>query len=116
MAGPAIRDLDLYRGDDYTHEFLFVKNVEPPTPMNLSGYTFRAQIRDRPEKSSNIRATFDIDITRAGVGIIVISLPPSATRIDSGYWDLEANDGNSIMTWLRGAVTMVGDVTQGVMI
>lgn len=114
MAEPAVRDLELYRGDDYTHEILFVKDSDTLTPMNLSGYTFRAQVRDRPEGSTAVRATFDIDVSRAGEGIIVLSLPPSATRIKSGYWDLEVNTGSGIRTWLKGMVTLFGDVTQGV--
>jgi len=114
MAEPAVRDLELYRGDNYTHQISFVNNADTPEPMNLYGYIFKAEIRDRPEGSTAIRATFDIDVSNADVGIIVLSLPPDATRINSGYWDLEVNDGYSTRTWLRGSVKMFGDVTQGV--
>jgi hypothetical protein len=116
MAGPAVRDLDIYRGDDYAHEILFVNNADTPEPLNLVDYTFKAQIRDRPQGSTAARASFDIDVSRAGEGIIVLSLPEAMTRINSGYWDLEVFDGYSIRTWLKGSVTVSGDVTQGVTI
>jgi hypothetical protein len=114
MAGPAVRDLELYRGDDYTHQINFVTDEDTPEPMNLTDYEFRAQIRDRPEGSTAVRATFNIDISQSGEGIIVLSLPPGTTRIKAGYWDLEVYDGNITETWLKGSVTLDGDVTKAV--
>lgn len=109
--GPANKDLEIYRGDDYVHQLIFTTNDSPPEPMDVSSYTFAAQIRDRPEKGTLLYAEFDIDMTDAADGIIVLSLPAAATRIEPGYWDLEANDGSSTVTWLKGAVKMDGDVT-----
>lgn len=115
MSTPATRDISLYRGDDYTHVLTFVDNQEPPEALDLSGdYTFKAQIRDRPENGTVVHATFDIDITQANLGIIVLSLPDSQTRFPPAYWDLEVNDGATTQTWLKGTVLVSGDVTQDV--
>lgn len=112
MAGPATRDLAIYRGDDYAHKLTFTDNAEPPVSLNLSDYTFKAQIRDRSENGKVIYATFTIDISQAASGIIVLHLDAASTRIPSGYWDLEATKDSTVQTWLKGAVTMDGDVTQ----
>lgn len=114
MAGPAIRDLALYRGDDYAHEITFTDAADPPEPMDLTGYTFLAQIRDRPENSSVVRATFTIDTSEAVDGKIVLHLNAASTRIPQGFWDLEVNDGTTTRTWLKGMVHVSGDVTQEV--
>lgn len=116
MAGPATRDLELYRGDDYAHELSFTNNELPPEALILTDYTFRAEIRDREENGKKVYAVFIIDDSRADEGIITLHLLPASTRIPSGYWDLEVNDGTKIQTWLKGSVTMSGDVTQGVTI
>lgn len=114
MSGPAPRDLEIYRGDDYAHKITFVDNSDPPEPLNLSGYTFKAQIRDRPENGISVLSSFTIDTSDAASGIITLHLNAAETEIPSGYWDLEVNDGSVTQTWLRGKVTMSGDVTREV--
>lgn len=112
MSTPAPRDLEFYRGDDYTHVLTFVDNGDPPAPLDLSEYTFKAQIRDRSENGTIVYAEFEIDVTQANIGVIVLRLSGSATRIKPGYWDLEVDDGSGIQTWLKGSVTPSGDVTK----
>lgn len=108
---PGTFDVELYRGDDYYHEFTFTDDYDPPTPMNLSDYMFKAQVRDRAEFGKIVYANFIIDTTDASEGIIVISLPAAATNFPPGYWDLEVYDGTTKTTWLKGKVTPMGDVT-----
>lgn len=114
MAGPAPRNLSFYRGDDYSHQITFTDNASPPEALNLSSYEFAAQIRPRAEKSSILLATFTIDVSQAASGILVLHLNKAQTRIDSGFWDLEVDDGTKTKTWLKGTVTVDGDVTQEV--
>lgn len=111
MSGPADKELEIYRGDDYVHVLTFTDDEYPPGALDVSDYTFRAQIRDRPEKGV-LLVEFDIDDSQAELGVIVLSLPAASTRIDPGYWDLQVSDGTSTSTWLKGAVKMDGDVTQ----
>lgn len=112
MAGPATRDLALYRGDDYAHQITFVDAQTHPEPIPVDDYTFKAEIRDRPENGTVVYATFSIDTSQASEGIIVLHLTASQTRIPSGYWDLQATISGSRKTWLKGEVIMDGDVTQ----
>lgn len=112
MSGPAVLDLEIYRGDDYVHVLTFVDDSIPPEPLDISGYTFIAQIRDRSE-GGILYADFDVDDSDANVGVLVLSLTSDTSRVPTGYWDLEANDGSSITTWLRGSVKVAGDITRG---
>lgn len=114
MAGPAPRNLSFYRGDDYSHEISFTDNASPPVALDLSEHEFSAQIRPRAEKSSILFATFTIDTSQAEDGIIVLHLNQAQTRIDSGFWDLEVTNDGKTHTWLKGTVTVDGDVTQEV--
>lgn len=115
MNDPGILDLKIYRGDDYVHQLIFTDVEDIDEPRDLSDYTFRAQIRERPENSMDLIVEFAIDETDKADGIIVLSLSANQTRIPPGYWDLEAtlDDGPS-KTWIKGKVTMDGDVTQEV--
>lgn len=116
MSTPATLDFNIYRGDDYVHQLVFTDDATPPVSLNLSAYTFRAEIRDRPENGTVIHGEFDIDTSQAADGIIVLSLLAVATNIPPGFWDLEVNDGSSTQTWFAGAVNMSGDVTQEVVV
>jgi hypothetical protein len=110
---PAPRDLELYRRDDYTHVLTFTDNANPPGAMPLTGYTFKAEIRDR-QNGGQLLATFDVDTSQAAQGIITISLPGSAVQWpDEAFWDLQVTaPGGSMQTWLAGAITLSGDVTK----
>lgn len=112
MSSPTTLNLEWYRGDDYVHELKFVDNSIPPNPLDVSEYEFKAQVRDRPENGTILHAEFDIDMTQASSGIIVLSLPGASTRIPPAFWDLEVDDGEGVTTWLAGSVTPSGDVTR----
>lgn len=114
MGTPATLDISIYRGDDYVHQFTFMDNEDPPAPKDLTAYTFKAQIRDRPENGQILYAEFDIDTSQAEDGIIILSLPASVTTFSPGYWDLETDDGDNVQTWLKGTVNVSGDVTREV--
>jgi hypothetical protein len=114
MNEAGVLDLEIYRGDDYVHTLYFTDTQNPPQPHDLSDFTFKAQIRDRPEMATVVLATFTVDISGAADGVIVISLNPAQTRIQPGHWDLEVSDGANTQTWLKGKVLVEGDVTQEV--
>lgn len=111
MGSPARRDLEIYRGDDYSHQITFVDANN--APLDVSAYTFTAEIRDRSEGGAQVYATFTVDMTQAATGIITLHLAAADTRIktDVAYWDLQVDTGSAIQTWLAGKVTASGDVT-----
>ena len=112
MTTPSTLDLEIYRGDDFYYQFQFTDDQDPPEALDLSTYTFTAQIRDQPELGSKVYADFYIDDDDAADGVIVIHLVASDTTIPPGYWDLQVDDGATIQTWIKGAVITSGDVTR----
>lgn len=109
MSTPAKLDLDMYRGDTFVHQLIFQVNGEP---IDLSAYTFTAQVRDRPDNGTVILASFTITNADADTGVLVLNLEASLTNIPAGFWDFQADDGSSTTTWLKGTVKMSGDVTK----
>ncbi len=95
------------------HIITFTDDATPPEVLDMSGYSFKAQIRDRPEYG-NLLAEFTIDDSDSENGVIVLRLSPSETSIPPGYWDLQLEDVGGIQTWLGGSVNVDGDITQEV--
>lgn len=109
---PAILDFEAYRGDDWAHRLLFVNYDQ--TALNVSEYTFKAQVRNLPENGTILYATMSIDMAQANLGIVDLGLRGSATRFPPGYWDLQVEYGGIKTTWFRGEFKTFGDVTQEV--
>lgn len=90
------------------------------TPVNLTGYTARMQIR---EKHSSTTALVSLtsaagDIVLGGVlGTIVVTIPATVTddlTIKRGVYDLELISGSSFVTRLiEGCVNVTPEVTRG---
>lgn len=105
--------LRIYAGDDFYQKFDF-RNAGDQSPMNLSGWTFRAQWRATPNAETAVN--FGIDSTDKATGTIVLTLTAAQTREigQDGVWDLQGTEtsGGRIRTWLRGTVTWREDVTR----
>ena len=112
MAAPADQDLTLVRGD--TETLVVTMTTDGTTPINLSGRTYRAQIR-QAQDSRTIKASFTCTVTDASNGVItcVLSAADSATLpVGLGFWDLEENASGVITTVMSGTVTVLADVTR----
>lgn len=111
MAGPGPRDISIYRGDDYPHAVTFTDAAG--APLDVSAYAFTAQIRSLSQGGTGEPlAEFTIDDSQAATGIVVLSLAATETAdLAAGYWDLQADDGTTVSTWLAGRVSVSGDVT-----
>ena len=112
MAVPADQDLTITRGDTET----LVVNIttDGSTPVNVTGRTYRAQIRSAQD-SRTIKASFTCTVTDGANGQVtcVLDADDSAT-LQSGiyFWDLEENASGVISTILAGTVTVNADVTR----
>ena len=112
MAVPADQDLTITRGDTET----LVVNIttDGSTPVNVTGRTYRAQIRSAQD-STTIKASFTCTVTDGANGQVtcVLSATASAT-LSAGiyFWDLEENASVVISTILAGNVTVNADVTR----
>jgi len=107
---PGNYPLNIYRGDDHHWQFILWADVEKTEPVDLTGMTVKAEIRDRPSGSTifilatQITLPNYIDMSFAGVF--------SRTFPASGRWDLQLTDmTGAVATILAGAVKVTGDVT-----
>lgn len=105
-------DIRLYGDDGWSVELLFVTDATTQTPIDLTGRTYRAQVR-ASAGSPAVLAELDIDTADAATGRVRVSIPPELVRGLSGEWDLEETiPGQSPQTLFRGKVTWRQDVTR----
>jgi hypothetical protein len=105
----AVQDLILYQGDSYSEEIDF--------PFDITGLSFKAQIRTYPNAPS-LYATFTITTisTSDTLSKILISLTKKDTEYmpTRAFWDLQATDPTDTTyeaTYLRGQVFTTQEVT-----
>jgi hypothetical protein len=118
---PQTLNLSFWRGDDIIVRLTFAESVDesqdPPVavdPIPASGWTLAAQVR-ASYSSSTIKLTFDIDMTDAATGIVVLSIAAddSASLSDKKMvWDLQRLNGGITTTLVAGQFLLDGDVTR----
>jgi hypothetical protein len=111
MAVPATYNLKFVRGDTLTLNITITSDGN--TPVNITGRTYRAQIRYE-RNSSNIAASFTCtpNVT-TGVVSCVLSATNSAALTDgAAFWDFEETNAGVVTTILAGKVTILADVTR----
>jgi hypothetical protein len=90
-------DLDIDQGADFEANLELV-NLETSQALNITGWTFAAQIRDRYD-SPRIAATFTVSITVAASGTLKMSLTNAQTATLNPsikyVYDLEATRADS---------------------
>lgn len=115
---PAQYDFELYRGDDWSQDFLINQPraalTDPATPMNLTGFTASAQIRQ--DKASVGSADATMTITFASdrtTGIITASIASDAVSVGTFFYDIQlTNAGGKKQTYIYGTITVRQDVTR----
>jgi hypothetical protein len=112
MATPADQDLTIVRGD--TETLVVTMTTDGTTPVNITGRTYRAQIRSSQD-STTVKASFTCTVTNGAAGQVtcVLSATDSAALpVGIAYWDLEENATGTVSTVLSGTVTVLADVTR----
>ncbi len=113
MSQPADQDLTITRGDTTTIVVSLVTD-DGVTPINITGRTYRAQIRSKKD-STSIAASFTCAITDAANGKVTCTLSAAnAATLKPGlqYWDFEETASGVVTTILAGIVTVLADVTR----
>jgi hypothetical protein len=107
---PGNYPLTIYRGDDHAWQFVLWADAGKTTPVDLTGVTVKAEIRDRPggpavfELATQITLPNFVDMSFSGVF--------SRQFPASGRWDLQLIDASGwTSTVLAGAVKVTGDIT-----
>lgn len=109
--------LHIPQGSDYVHTFLYTE-TDGITPINLTGFTARLQIRqDYESVNFEYEATTANDLTINGpLGQIDLQIPNATTAAwtwDEGVYDLEIVSATSVVTRiLQGTVSVSREVTR----
>jgi hypothetical protein len=107
---PANLDLDIYQGDPF--ELRLQWEDADGDPINQTGFTFAAQVR-RYESSNAIAASFDVDMTNASTGIVLLTLSAEDTAgLQAGPYRWDAQKDGAPYTFLAGEVTVTAQVTR----
>jgi hypothetical protein len=120
---PGVYNLTVYRGDTFNLDCAFntatawdaFGNPTSWTPVNMTGGTLQAEVRDSTQEAATLLETFNITNLVAASGSFTLNLTPSQTNgvaWTQGYWDLQYTDaGGNVQTLMYGTVTIEDDVT-----
>lgn len=112
MAVPAKQNLSMTRGD--TESVVLTMTSNGTTPINITGRTYRAQIRATKD-SSTIAASFACTVTDGAAGEVTCVLTANQTSAltpGTQYWDLEETNAGVVSTIVAGTVNVLADVTR----
>jgi hypothetical protein len=106
---PGQLNLQHYRGDTFEQRFAFTTIPDPvgaPTvsePVDMTGGTLLAQVRDGTSLDAAIFVTFEVVDFIPDEGTFSLHLDPAATEAASwtvGHYDVEFTDGNGVVQTL----------------
>lgn len=112
MAVPAETNIVITRGDTTTLSITITSNGT--TPIDITGRTYRAQVRSNTEDTSyELAFTCTLTTPASGVLTCVLSAAQTATLEPGNHtWDLEENASGVVSTILSGTFTVLADVTR----
>lgn len=83
------------------------------TVVNLTGWTWKAEVRAKPEPSSPLLATMTVNVTSAALGELTVTLAEADSDDDAllgAWWDLQRVLPYPL-TYIRGRMRPRKDVT-----
>jgi hypothetical protein len=108
---PATFPLKVYQGDTYSWSFALWQDRDRTTPVDLTGVTPKAEIRDRP--GGPLVLALPLTITLPNVIVADLSRDDSL-RLErrNGVWDLQLTlDDGTVSTVVAGHVVVTASVT-----
>lgn len=108
---PATYDLDLYRGDTARWQFKLWTDAAKTAPVDLTGVTAEATIRDKAPGGS-ISVAMACTVTQPNIIDMLLSSEQGRDLPAAGIWDLQLTYPSSdVVTILKGKVAVTQDVT-----
>jgi hypothetical protein len=107
---PGTYPLTLYRGDSYAWRFTLWDDDAMSVPIDLTGATVAAEIRDKPSGTTIVSML--CTVTTPNIIDVELVADDSENVPLKGAWDLEVTfpDGQ-VHTMVAGPVTVTADVT-----
>jgi hypothetical protein len=105
-------DITCRKGDTFTLELTF--NDTDGTPLGLTGYEWKLDIRETDTSSAAIIEDDQFQYSGTDAGVLTISATASTMEtIDGGLYvyDLQSTNAGSVKTWLYGIFKVNEDVT-----
>jgi hypothetical protein len=104
------------RDTDFVRSMKFYSDCQKTQPLDMTGWTFVAEIRTAPD-AAQVIGEFEIDDTDKATGTLILSIDAADTLdIAAGeyVWDLrmEDDEGQSITPRPAGNVTFEGTVSR----
>lgn len=107
---PGKYDLQLYRGDSRDIRFVLWTDEEKTEPLDLTGATAEAEIRDK--SAGSVIVVLQCTIVAPNFVDLHVSPTMSKSAPAKGVWDLQVTYPNgAVRTHTAGAVKVTGDVT-----
>jgi hypothetical protein len=103
--------LSVYRGDSAAWQFVLWADTARTVPVDLTGVTAAAQMRDRPD-GLNV-TNLAVAVTLPNIVNVSLTATASAAAV-TGAWDLQLTytDG-TVTTVVAGPVQVLKDITPG---
>ena len=109
MSASRVRyDLTIYKGRDFSMNVYF-KQLSGD-PVNLAGWTGKAQARESVEQTSALLFDFVVTVADAANGKVVVTVSDTKTNIvaNMGHWDLLMTDGSGYDdSYIIGIVNLI---------
>lgn len=108
---PAKLNYKMLRGDDFS-DVVTIKEGDPPAAVDVSGRTYKAQVRRSP--GGDVIAEMSIDMTAAASGEVGYAIADSITATLRGdyVWDFQQTVAGVIRTLMAGKFVVLLDVTR----
>jgi len=108
-----ISTINAYAGDTFSQTFRFT-NDGSAIDLDTAGWTnWAAQYRASAFATTGL--DFAVDASDASNGNITMVLSATQTEdlVGSGVFDLQAENGEVVRTWLKGSISWTKGVTRG---
>lgn len=111
---PGVFDISVQAGEDYRLQLTLKDGAG--APMNLTGYSFKAQSRQAPAPTGALYATYSTIVVSPATGRLDVRLSKTQTASNSGksgVWDLQQTDSGGLVTYiLRGKSVVMPTATR----
>ena len=106
---PGNYQLNIYQGDTHRWSFRLWADEDQSSPVDMSGATAAAEIRDKP--GGTVLTDMGCSITGNSIDML-LTAANSRLIVVNGVWDLEITFASGdVQTVLKGKVLLTADVT-----
>lgn len=106
---PSRFDVTVVRGDAWSEAFTFSQSG---SALNLSGWTWLAQLRRERDHGSELLATLTVGTGSASSGTISVSATSAQLALDPGtyWWELQRTNSGNERTYVTGSFVVDNEV------